>query len=384
MLILARPSISTYLARTLYENHIPAVVTDDLVLPMKPAIQSVTPAQFAADPKAAYQSLLLTSSENALSFLYETIPYDDRILKAKLFKDKAAFRRAISRKYPSYFFKELSVSELSSLDPGPLPFPLILKPSTGISSIGVIRVGSRAEWEQSVEFIQKDLANYQKNYSASVVEGQKVLLERYIEGREFAIDGYFNSQAEPVVLNLLEHLFLNDKDTSDRIYLTRKSLLEEQLPKIEKFLLEFGDIFDLKRFPFHLELRLTPSGELIPIELNPLRFSGLGTTEIAQYAYGINVYESFFKEKKPEWNKILNRQDDSIYSFMCADISTENFRKPNLKVLDRHLFKQFEEVLEYRLLDEEETSTFAVVFFRSTDLEEPKRFLAMDFNQFVE
>lgn len=384
MLILARPSISTYLARTLYENHIPAVVTDDLTLPMKPAIQTLTPSQFAQAPKQAYQTLLLTSSENALSFLYQTIPYDDRILKARLFKDKAAFRRAISKKFPNYFFKELQAAELDRLDPSSLPFPVVLKPATGISSIGVIRVGSISEWPAAVKYIQGDLENYQKNYSAAVVESQKVLIERYIEGREFAIDGYYNSEAEPVVLNLLEHLFLNDQDTSDRIYLTRRSLLEAYLPQVETFLKEFGDIFDLKRFPFHLELRLTPQGELIPIELNPLRFSGLGTTEIAQYAYGINVYESFFKQTRPDWRKILDRKDDSVYSFMCADISTQFFRKPGLKVLDRHLFKQFEEVLEYRLLDEVETSTFAVVFFRSADLDEPKRFLAMDFDQFVE
>lgn len=382
MLIIAKPTISTYLARTLYENQIPAIAADDLSLPMRPAIQVLSYAQFASDPKAAYQSLLLTNSENALTHLYQIIPYDDRIMKAKLFKDKAAFRRAIARKFPSYFFKEIESSALPTLDPSSFPFPVVIKPSTGISSIGVMRVESLAEWKAACNFLLEDLAKYQSNYSSSVVESQKVLIERYIEGREFAIDGYYNSAAEPVVLNLLEHLFLNERDTSDRIYLTRKSLVQRHLPQIESFLKDFGEIFDLKRFPFHLELRLTPQGELIPIELNPMRFSGLGTTEIAQYAYGINVYESFFHQEKPDWKQILNREDDSIYSFMCADLSSENFRSAGLQVLDRNLFKEFDEVLEYRLLDEEESSTFAVVFFRSTDLEEPKKFLAMNFDQF--
>lgn len=382
MLILARPSISTYLARTLYELQVPAVLTESMILPMKPAIKTLALEEFATDSRRAFRSLLLTNSENALSYLYRTIPYDDRILKARIFKDKAAFRRAIAAKFPAFFFREVPTAELQQVNPAELPFPVVLKPTIGISSIGVMRVPSAAEWPQAVQFLLDDLKKYQANYSSNVVEGQTVLIERYIEGRELAIDGYFNSAAEPVVLNLLEHLFLDAGDTSDRIYLTRKSLVQSMTASVMAFLQQFGEIFDLKRFPFHLELRLTPQGELIPIELNPLRFSGLGTTEIAQYAYGINVYEHFFLEKKPNWEAILDRADDSIYTFLCADIPTPLFRKPGLQVRDRELFKEFSEVLEYRLLDEQETSTFAVVFFRSESLDECRKFLAMDFDRF--
>ena len=383
MLIVARPSISTYLARTLAELQIPVVLTEEMTVPMRPALKTLTLSEVEANSRHAYRSLLLTNLENALAHLYDVIPYDDRIMKAKIFKDKGAFRRAISKRFPAFFFREFTPAEIQAIDPATLPYPVILKPSVGISSIGVIRISRPEQWQPGVDFLLQDLASYQKNYVASVVEGTTILCESYIEGREFAVDAYYDEAGNPVVLNILEHLFLNAEDTSDRIYLTHRSLMASLLPSIERFLRELGELFDLRRFPFHLEVRQTAAGDLIPIEVNPMRFSGLGTTEIAQYAYGINVYEHFFKQLRPDWKALLDREDDSFYVFLCADVPTEIFRTPGLKIDDRRFAREFSEVLEYRLLDENETSTFAVVFFRTPSLEECRKFLSMDFKQFL-
>lgn len=383
MMILARPSISPYLTRTLAELEVPVLLAEDFVIPMRPAINIRTLEEVRRDPKRAYQSLILTSSENALSFLYKWVPHDDRVLKARLFKDKGVFRRALAAQFPDYFFREVPLAELGKVKPAELPFPIILKPAVGISSIGVIRVGEASEWDAALAFVRKELESYQQNYSAAVVEGATFIIEKFIQGTELAIDGYFNSRAEPVVLNILEHLFADDRDTSDRLYYTSRPLLERNYDRIFAFLERFGDAFDLKRFPFHLEVRCTPDGQIIPIELNPLRFSGLGTTEIAEYAYAINVYRCFFREEKPEWSRILGRSDNSVYSFMCADVPAELFRSDGLRVDDRRLHQEFGEVLDYRILSETETSTFAVVFFRSPDLEEPKRFLTVDLRRYL-
>jgi hypothetical protein len=244
-------------------------------------------------------------------------------------------------------------------------------------------VESSRDWKRAVDFLEKDFAKYRKNYEANVVEESKLIVEEYIEGPELAIDGYFNSESQPVILNILEHLFAGPGDTSDLVYYTRRSLVEKYYNPLMEFLRSFGDVFDLKRFPFHLEVRVTKKGEIVPIELNPLRFAGLGTTELAEYAYGINVYKEFFLERKPDWNSILKREDDSVYSFMCADLPAEAFRVKGLQVRDRDLFREFDEVLDYRILNEQETSTFAVIFYRSKDLKENQKFLKLDFGKYV-
>lgn len=378
MMILARPSISPYLAKSLFELGEPAILAEEVQVPMRPAL-TLEPQQAILDaPKRAYQSLILTSSENALAFLNEAIPHDDRVMKARLFKDKGAFRRALTKLYPELTFRTVRLSELSSVDPATLRFPLVLKPSSGISSIGVTRVTSKDEWASAVQFLKKDLETYQANYAEAVVDTREVVIEDWIAGIELAVDCYFDANAEPVILNVMEHMFKDAADTSDLVYYTRRSLVRRHYEPILELLGRLGDLFDLKRFPMHFELRLTPHGQLVPIEVNPLRFAGLGTTEIAEYAYGINVYEHFFRQTRPDWTSILRSNDDSVYTFLCLDVPTSHFRKKGLRIDDRALFSRFGEVLEYRILDVEETSTFAVAFVRSDDLEENRSLLSFD------
>jgi len=383
MIILAPPSVSPYLTKALLELEEPVLISGELNVPMRPALTIIDQKNIEQDPKFAYKSLILTSSENALSALFDLIPHDDRVLKSKIFKNKVAFRQALSKRYPQFFFRQVATQDLGLIDVSTLPFPLIMKPATGISSIGVAHIQNAKEWNNAVRYLQEDIDKYKNHYTTDVVNCQYVILEEYIQGPELAVDGFFDSQSEPVILNILEHLFLNERDTSDRLYYTRRSLIKKYYDPLMHFLKQFGDTFDLKRFAFHLELRVKSSGEFVPIELNPLRFSGMGTTEIAEFAYAINVYKHFFKEKKPDWAHILSQQDDSVYAFACMDVPSALFRQKGLRIEDRALYQQLGEVLEYRILSETETSTFAVVFFRSQDLNEAHRVLAMRLDQFL-
>lgn len=383
MIFVARPSVSPYLTKTLFELQVPTVLTEEINLPLRPSLRTVPLAEIKRNPRLAYRSLLLTSSENALSTLYATIPNDERVLKSRIFKDKAEFRRAIAQEFPDFLFQEHTLEGLQHVDPRSLRYPLILKPTAGICSIGVVRVDSSAEWHKAVEFLRNDLSQYGAKYTDSVVHSTKVIIEDYVEGVELAVDGYFNADARPVVLNILQHAFANEHDTSDRVYFTRRSMIRRHLPRVQHFLERFSEVFDLKRFPFHLEVRSTPDGRIVPIELNPLRFAGIGTTEIAEYSYGINVYRHFFQETAPDWAAILANEDDSIFSFFCADIPSHIYGTPNLIIKDRELTREFSELLEYRILNESESSTFAVAFFRTENESEVQSLMSLDLTKFM-
>lgn len=383
MIFVSKPSVSTYLAKSIFELQIPVVLTEDVKIPLKPSLKILSLEEIKRNPRMAYSSNMLTSSENALNALYNTIPHDERVMKSALFKDKARFRRAIANDFPDFKFKEVSIKSIDSVDASQLFYPLILKPSTGVSSIGVIRVDTSKEWKEAISFLKKELNSYSSNYTKSVVETENVIMEQYIDGVELAIDGYFARDGEPVVLNILQHVFADHQDTSDRIYFTRRSIVRKYLNRIQLFLEKFSNTFDLKNYPFHLEVRCAPDGRIVPIELNPLRFAGLGTTEVAEFAYGINVYKHYFGATKPDWEKVLSNEDDSYFAFFCADVPTSHFKKEGLSILDRKFAGVFSELLEYRILDETETSTFAVLFFRTDSESEIQSLLRMDMLQFM-
>jgi hypothetical protein len=384
MMILAKPSISPYLARSLARLRVPVIIEEGARIPMQPALQVLAQDTLRRAPRQAYESPLLTSSENGLALLQQLIPHDNRVLKAGIFKDKAAFRRAIARNFPAFQFREVPLAQLDAVQASELRFPLVLKPTTGISSIGVCIVRTPAEWPEAVKFLKLELAKYGVNYNDAVVKASTVLIETYIEGTELAIDGYFNSRAEPVVLNILEHLFNGPEDTSDKIYCTTRALVRQHLQPIMAQLQILGDTFDLKSFPFHMEVRHTPNGDYIPIEVNPLRFAGVGTTEVSEYSYGVNVYDHFFQETRPDWDTILDSNDNSYYGFFCADIPTDLYRQPGLAMLDRKLYDTLNEVLVYRILDVNDSSTFAILFFRADTLEECRRYQALDLREFLQ
>jgi hypothetical protein len=154
----------------------------------------------------------------------------------------------------------------------------------------------------------------------TVVSLDEFLIEKYIEGTEIAIDAYFNASGEPVILNILTHLFGSKSDMSDRLYLTSAEIVRKYHDPIMRYLEEIAHLLDLRNFPFHLEMRQEPGGSFIPIEINPMRFMGFCVADVEHYFYGINPYEYYFLQKKPDWESILASRVDRIYGMFGIDI----------------------------------------------------------------
>jgi hypothetical protein len=67
-------------------------------------------------------------------------------------------------------------------------------------------------------------------------------------------------------------------------------------------------------------MRRELNGTFVPIEINPMRFMGFCVADVEYYFYGINPYEYFFQQKKPDWNKILESRSDKLYGMFGIDI----------------------------------------------------------------
>lgn len=386
--ILAHPDISIHLARELVRHDVQVVVAESMDILLKDELHCITvgdlSSKLAENPSLEQESLFILSSENALEYLSKLIPNADIIKFCSIFKNKPQFREGLSIEFPTLFFKEYSKAEILTLNPASVPFPLIVKPSIGVASIGVIRVESPNDWADSISSIFDDIDLHLKagSFSPTAVSGHSILCEACIEGQELAIDGYFNRNGEPVILQIAEHLFLNAQDFSDRIYLTHRELVKANLSPIKSLLEKIARVWPLRSFPFHMELRVTGAGEFIPIEINPLRFIGLEGSEITLHAFHFNTHQHFFQQTEPDWPSILAAADASVYALFAADMSTDTFlnHRTRLSIDHEALKREFREVLDYRPVDD---VLFALVYFRVPTVADCLPYLSLDVNPFV-
>ncbi|MDD1505844.1 ATP-grasp domain-containing protein [Lysinibacillus sp. CNPSo 3705] len=381
MIILDRPYVSELLADTISKNKIPVIKLNEVFIPNESTINLKKVDDLLIELEKG-NSPILFNSENGLNILSKYAPNHYLTTVTDILKNKVTFRKTLSRHYTDFFFTEVSLKELEELDPSALPFPIIVKPVIGYSSIGVHRIDKVEEYKETIKQLKFEMEVTSSEYPIEVINNQSFIIEKLIEGDEYAVDVYFTEDGEPVILNLFKRMFRHEKDMSDRIYYTSKQVINESLNKIQEFLRTISSFFALKSAPIHIEIRIDKD-QIVPIEVNPLRFAGIGTNELGVHAYGVNACEYFFKQEKPDWENIVNQMDDSIYSFCCAEIDASIDCKQVVSINHEAFKLNFGEILEYRPMNVNESSTFAVIFHKSPDLNENRRLLNLDLNQYI-
>ena len=63
----------------------------------------------------------------------------------------------------------------------------------------------------------------------------------------------------------------------------------------------------------HVEVRVR-DGHVSPIEFNPLRFAGLGGTDVSWLAYGFRTYAAFLDGEAPAWDDVFRGKEGKVYS----------------------------------------------------------------------
>jgi len=325
---------------------------------------------------------LLTNSENGISLLGKFFPESKEYLWSKLLKDKSQVRSLFHSLYPDFYFNEVPLSQIDEIPKETIPFPVVVKPNIGYSSVGVQKVKELTEWSTAVKRLKEELLKSRNLYESTVIANDSILIEEWIKGEEYAVDGYYNEDGEPVILNVFKRLFKDEYDTSDRIYFTSREVIKETYEEVLQFMRDLKTLLPLCNYPVHFEFRKNEN-RVIPIEINPLRFAGAGTTDLGFHAYGINMYEHYFRGTKPDWEHILETMDHYTYSFFFAEIPTYIDIESIETVNHIGLKGEFSQVLEYRMLPKKNDRSIAIVFYRSEDLTENERLLHLDITNYL-
>lgn len=380
MVILEEPYVSEYLLQYLESNHVP-VLKNEFAKRKKNKyhLNLISDEEMVSRYKEG-KGLYLTT-ENALDWVYEYLKDEEIIKGLNKIKNKADFRELIKGIYPNFFFDRVSYEQLENYDSSKLQYPIVLKPAVGFFSLGVYVINNAQEWEKSIKGIKEKEEALQTQFPQSVVDMKEFVIEEYIKGTEYAIDAYYNEEGKPVILNIFTHRFASAEDVSDRVYYTSKEIIETYKAPFTNFLEEMNKELNLTGFPMHVEIRV--EGEkIIPIEVNPMRFAGLGCTDIAYYAYGIGTVDYYLNNKEPDFDEILKDKAGKLYSLIVLDKKEDI---PCTQFDYDKLIQDFEKVMMLRKVDTKALNIFGFVFTetREENIEELDRILKSDLMEYV-
>ena len=383
MFVLNNPFISDFLKNFIIKNKYPVLnnkVTNDLFKGYKNLLND---NDFIEKIKQNPDFKLYTNSEDSIEWIFKNLHFSKLPSKINLFKDKIKFRNMIKSIYPDFYFKEISLDDIGFVDEKTLKYPLILKPAIGFLSFGVYPIQNEKEFQNIRKKLKDDVKKFKGIFPIEVVDTSKFIMEEMIKGEEYAVDVYFGLDGKPVILNIFKHPFFDENDVSDRVYFTSKEIVKNNLKRFTDLFEKIGKLADLKNFTAHIELRA--NGEkVIPIEVNPMRFTGWCITDLANFAYGINPYEFYMNEIKPDWENILKNTDDSLYYFICAEVPN-NIDKLKIKNVNYEKFlSKLDNVIDLRKQDFKTKPLFAIVFGKTNSYNKIKEILSMDLKEFFE
>jgi len=387
MFFVDKPYVSDFFKMTVRDNAIPVVGTDiakelDLYIGTK----IISEDRAIEMVRELDNPTIYTTSENSIGWISKHLAFSNLPGKIELFKDKLKFRELTKSIFPNFYFKNVRVENLKKIHFNELPLPFIIKPTVGFFSMGVYKVSNFEEWINTIDSIIAEIDQIKDLYPAEVLDTSSFIIEQCINGEEFAVDAYYNSIGEPVILSILKHTFSSDTDVSDRVYISSKEIIESNLKEFTEFAGKIGSLAGVKKFPVHIEIRRDNDGTLLPIEVNPMRFGGWCTTpDLSFLAYGFNPYLYYYSQKKPNWSEVLKGKEGKLFSIIVLDNSTGIDVDKITSFNYEKLLSKFEKPIELRKIDFQKYHVFGFLFTetREDNFIELKNILDSDLNEFI-
>ena len=100
------------------------------------------------------------------------------------------------------------------------------------------------------------------------------------------------------------------------IYYTNKSIFETIYDEAILFFNKLNDKLQVKNIALHSEFKR--ADKLVPIEINSMRFGGMGLGNMVYHSMKVNPYEHFINEQGPDWDKIWDSHSNSNFVYFIA------------------------------------------------------------------
>jgi len=184
-----------------------------------------------------------------------------------------------------------------------------------------------------------------------------------------------------VILNIFHHKFMDESDTSDRLYMTNKGLFDKYETPFTTFLTNLNATLHLKNFPMHIEFRYDGK-KAVPIEINPLRFTGFCLNELQVFISGQHPMLSFLKGRRVSKEEMWKDKENLTYAFTVLDLPSgcED------KAFNAEKFSaDFHDVIDVRLVPDKTSGVAATVFLKieTENLQAFDRIMSLDMREYM-
>lgn len=323
------------------------------------------------------QKICITS-EASIDILLRRIDDDNRVNAIKRLKDKYLFREIIREIYPNYKFQLVKAEEIKNLT---ITEKSVIKPVKGFFGTAVRVIEPHTDFEKLSIELQNELEKNGAIFSDSVLSREEFIIEEFIKGEEFAVDMFYNANGDPCITNIYYHPIPNNLAYLHMIYYSSKAVFDKIYDKAKYFFTELNKILKVKNLAIHGEFKLNDI-QVIPIELNAMRFGGMGLGSMLFHTIGENPYEYFIKDVEPNWKAIWEgREKDNYVFFLAYNALNKSVKdhKPNVAKLKQRFGKIFLE----KLFNYQKEVAFGIYFLQETD-ENISNLLAIEFDDFFD
>ncbi|OJJ20347.1 hypothetical protein BKI52_17950 [marine bacterium AO1-C] len=317
------------------------------------------------------------TSEATLESVLNKMNDDSKIEAVKSMKDKYLFRDLLSRTYPSLDYKTVELKDIPKLK---LNSKKIIKPVKGCFGTAVKIIDENSNLENVVEEITSEINKNSTILSENVLSQSKFIVEDFIEGKEYAVDMFFDSTGIPHIVNIYYHPTPKHAEYLHMMYYTNKDIFEEVYDSAIDFFVEINKKLQLTNISLHSEFKL--SKDLVPIEINAMRFGGMGLGNMIYHSLNINPYKCFIEENSPKWDELWKKHSNENFVFLIAYNGTNidpNQQKPNFKKIER----KFSEILNKTVFNYQKQLAFGIYTLKES-AENIEEILNIDFNDFFE
>jgi ATP-grasp domain len=286
-------------------------------LPATPGLQVLTLDQLREQPDLRFGQAdkVCLTTESVLADVLDRLDDERRKTAVLLLKDKYAFRQLLQSLYPDFYFKQGRLQDLLSakFDPNTR---YVVKPLKGCFGTGVRVVDGSLNPSKLTAEIETELARNSAVLSGDALTGDEFLIETYLEGEEYAVDMFFDSHQKPVITNIYHHPLPANPAYLHMLYYANRAAFEAVYEPALAFFNSLNAQLQVSNLPIHAEFKLH-NGRLMPIELNPFRFGGMGLCNLGYHALGVNAYQCYLENTEPDWASIW-KDKQHIYGYFIA------------------------------------------------------------------